>query len=100
MTDPETSPLPPKLPLFLRILHVVIIVNFVVNIAYASYQVFGVLAPEGSAGLPLFGAAQSLDFEHMVTRRLYASEAWISISGLAIYLAITEYLPRLLRPRA
>ena len=38
-----------------------------------------------------------MTFEQMTVRRLYASEVWISIAGLAIYLAITEYLPRLLR---
>ena len=90
----------PRLPKFLRVLHWVLIVNFLLNIGYGSYQVFVVLAPQGSAGLPLFGAASSMAFEDLVVRRLYAAEVWISIAGLSIYLAITEYLPRLLRRRA
>jgi len=96
MANPEPSGDAPRLPVFLRALHWVLIVNFVINIVYGSYQIFVVLAPEGSAG-PLFGAAHSMPFEQLVIRRLYASEVWISIAGLAIYLALTEYLPRLLR---
>ena len=30
-----------------------------------------------------------------MTRRLYASETWIAIVGLSLYLAITEIAPRL-----
>ncbi len=83
-----------KLPLVLRILHWVIIVNFVVNIFYGGYQVFVVLAPGDAVG-PLFGNATTMSGDLLIARRLYAIEVWISITGLAIYLAITEYLPRL-----
>lgn len=76
-----------------------LIINFLLNMVYGSYQVFFVLAPEGSSGMPLFGAASSMEFEDLVIRRLYAAEVWISTAGLAIYLAITEYLPRLMRRR-
>ena len=77
-----------------RILHVLIIVHFGMEIAYAGYQVFFVVRPEGVVG-PLGAAARDLPFEMMVTRRLYAIESWIATAGLAIYLAITEMLPRL-----
>ena len=84
------------LPTFLRILHWVIIVNFVLQIGYGFAMVFFVVTP-GTAG-PLAGAAADIPFELMTTRRLYASETWIAITGLSIYLAITEILPRQLRP--
>ena len=42
---------------------------------------FFVVTPEGTTG-PLFGAASTMPFELMVTRRLYASESWIAIAGL------------------
>ena len=76
--------------------HVIIIVNFLFEIGYASYMIFSVLAPEGGGG-PLFEQAKTMPFEQMVTRRLYAVECWIAIAGLAIYLAITEIGPRLYR---
>ena len=99
MTDQTPPPLP-KLPPALRVLHWVLIVNFVLQIFYGAYQVFFVLAPEGSTGLPLFGAATTMDHELMLIRRMYASEVWIAIGGFSVYLAITEYLPRLIRARA
>ena len=77
----------------LRLLHWVIVVNFAIEILYAQYQLFVVFRPEGVSG-PLFGAAQSISHELMVTRRLYAIEGWIAVTGLALYLAITEFLPR------
>ena len=85
-----------RLPRLLRVLHWVIIVNFALNIFYGAFQVFVVLAPEGSAGLPLFGAARDLDPQVLMIRRLYAIEVWITIGALCIYVALTEYLPRLL----
>lgn len=81
-----------------RILHWVILVNFALNIAYGGYQVFFALAPEGHVG-PLFGAAVKMDPELLMIRRMYATEVWISIAGLAIYVALTEFLPRLLGHR-
>jgi hypothetical protein len=31
--------------------------------------------------------------EVILKRRLYAIETWIAIAGLAVYLALTEFLP-------
>ncbi len=78
-------------------LHWVIIINFLIEIVYAGYMVFTVLAPDSGGG-PLFERALEIPFEHMTTRRLYAIECWIAIGGLSIYLAITEIAPRLRRP--
>ena len=78
---------------FWRFIHWLIIINFVIQIAYASYMVFFVVAPPEGSG-PLFASADTFPFEKMVTRRLYALECWVAIGGLAIYLAITEIAPR------
>jgi hypothetical protein len=78
--------------------HWFIIVNFLVEIVYASWIVFVVLAPEGASG-PLFGAAATLPFELVAKRRMYAQETWLAIAGLAVYLALTEIGPRLRRYR-
>ena len=83
--------------LLLLTVHYIIIVHFLIEIAYAGYMVFTVLAPESGGG-PLFEKALEMPFEQMVTRRLYAIECWIATAGLAIYLAITEIAPRLRRP--
>ncbi len=71
-----------------------IIINFAVQILYASYMVFFVVT-NGSSG-PLFGSAQSMPFEQMMVRRQYAMECWIAIVGLSLYLAVTEILPQCL----
>ena len=76
-----------------RGIHWLIIVNFVAQIIYTGVMIFFVVTPEGTTG-PLFGQASEMPFELMVTRRLYASESWIAIAGLSIYLAITEIVPR------
>lgn len=94
----ELNDTPPKKSLLrtgLYALHWIIILNFVVEIAYAGYMVFSVLRPEGGAGGPLFERALEIPHEHMVTRRLYAMEFWIATAGLAVYLALTEIGPRL-----
>lgn len=83
----------------LLVIHWAIIANFVVEIAYAGYVVFAVLAPPGHSG-PLFEKALEIPHELMVTRRLYAIEFWIATVGLAIYLALTEIGPRLKAQRA
>lgn len=83
-----------RLPIGLRIVHWVILGNFLVQMAYASYMIFFVVKPEGMTGA-LMGRAAELPFEMMVTRRLYAIEFWIATAGFAIYLALTEILPRL-----
>ena len=85
-------------PRIWQILHGFIIMNFVIQIAYAASMVFFVVTGDTGSG-PLFGGAAQLPFELMMTRRMYASECWIAISGLAIYLAITEIYPRTQRPR-
>ena len=81
----------------LTFLHWIIILNFLFEIGYAGYMIFFVIVPEGGGSGPLMGRATAMPFEQMVTRRLYASECWIAISGLAIYLAITEIGPRMWR---
>ena len=83
---------------FLLIIHYIIIINFALQIFYGAFQVFVVLAPGGQTG-PLFGAATSLNYEAMVIRRLYAIETWIAITGLSIYLALTEINPRMKKLR-
>jgi len=79
--------------------HWAIILNFLIEIAYAGYLVFAVLKPPGIDG-PLFDKALEIPHELMVTRRLYAIEFWIATAGLAIYLALTEIGPRLRAQRA
>ena len=74
-------------------LHWLIILNFIVEILYASYMVFVVVAP--AEGGPLGARAMEIPFEMMTTRRLYATEFWIATGGLSIYLALTEIGPRL-----
>ena len=92
--------LPKKAGLMIwRVLHVLIIVNFLAEIFYVAYMVFFVVAPHGGIG-PLGKAAAEFPFETMVTRRLYAIEGWLAIAGLSIYLAITEIAPRFLRSRS
>ena len=85
------------LPTCLRLIHWFIILNFAIQIAYGSYMVFVVTAPEGVSG-PLWAAASQMPFEKMVTRRLYAAETWIAIVGLSLYFGLTELLPRSLTP--
>ena len=85
------------LPKFWRAVHAVIIVNFLVQIIYGTYMVFFVVTGGGIG--PKFGAATEMPFEPMMVRRAYATETWIAIVGLAIYLAITEILPRRLNSK-
>ncbi|MBT6176397.1 MAG: hypothetical protein HOI23_04050 [Deltaproteobacteria bacterium] len=79
----------------LQLLHWFIIINFAVEIIYANYMIFSVFSP--AEGGPLFDRAATFPIEMMVTRRLYAVEAWLAIVGLSIYLAITEIRPRMHR---
>lgn len=74
------------------LIHIAIIANFLIEMVYAAYLIFVVVAPPG--GGPLGARAADFPFEKMVTRRLYAMEFWQACSGLAIYLAITEVAPR------
>ncbi|MGC9350138.1 MAG: hypothetical protein ACP5JG_18505 [Anaerolineae bacterium] len=76
-----------------KIIHWVLIVIFAGQMAYGYYMVFFV----GSHPLPLFGQASDMPAEELVLRRLYSIETWLAIGGLAIYLALTEVLPRRLQ---
>lgn len=76
---------------WLRVLHWVIIINFALGILYGSYLVLFVF---GEGGLPLFRRVTRTPLELIVKRRLYSVEIWVAISGLSIYLALTEILPR------
>jgi len=78
--------------MWLSAIHFIILANFLIQMGYAAYMVFVVVAPEG--GGPLLGAANEFPFEKMVTRRLYAIEFWIATGGFSIYLALTEIVPR------
>lgn len=88
-----------KLPWVLRILHWLIIINFVLGIVYSMNQIFVVLAPEGDSVRPLGKLAMNMDIDKLLLRRLYALECWLEMGGLSLYLAVTVYLPRLLRLR-
>jgi hypothetical protein len=83
----------PRLPAWLTVTHWVLILNMVGQIVYISWQVFVVLQPEGTFG-PVFGAAKTMDPALFAARRAYAVEGWLAFIGLAIYLAVTEVLPR------
>lgn len=85
-----------ELPVWLRAIHWFIVINFALQIFYGSYMTFFVVRPEGVSG-PLWGAASGLSHEMMMARRLYASETWVAIVGLSLYVAVTEILPRQLR---
>lgn len=82
-----------RLPLGLQIVHWAIILNLVVQVAYGSFQVFYVLQPKGVVG-PMFGHAMEIPFELMMARRMYALESWVAFLGLALYVGLTEILPR------
>ena len=73
-----------------RVLHRAFIAIFVAQMVYGYYMVFFV----GGNPLPLFGQATEMGAEDLVLRRLYSIETWLAIGGLALYLALTEILPR------
>ena len=81
-------------PVWLWIVHSGILINFLLQMGYAAAMVFLVIAPE-TAG-PLWENAHTFPFEKMVTRRLYAIEFWIATVGFALYVGLTEMLPRTL----
>ena len=76
---------------WLRILHWFIIINFLIEIFYGFYMVFFVV---GGGRWPLMARAIETPMEVILKRRLYSIEVWVAISGLVIYLALTEFLPR------
>jgi len=78
---------------WLRVLHYVIIINFIVEIGYGIYMVFFVV---GGSRWPLLARAVETPIEVILKRRLYGIETWVAIAGFAVYLALTVFLPRLL----
>jgi len=74
-----------------RVLHWILILNFLLQIFYGVYMVFFVV---GGSKWPLFARAVDTPVQVILKRRLYAVETWIAISGLSVYLAITEILPK------
>ncbi|HHO49983.1 MAG TPA: hypothetical protein ENK18_03715 [Deltaproteobacteria bacterium] len=76
-----------------RVLHGIIIGTLALESLYAGFQVFIVLQPEGMVGPLLFGATE-VPLELLIVRRMYAIEAWLAFAALAIYLGLTEVLPR------
>lgn len=77
-----------------RFFHFLIIVIFVTEILYGIYMVFFVI---GGRRWPLFAEAVNTPIEVILKRRLYAIETWIAMTGLGIYVAVTEMLPRLVK---
>lgn len=80
----------------IRWLHWSIVAGLLIEALYCWFQVLVVLAPHGPPA-PVFWEARRLPFELLVERRLYAIEGWISAGTLALYLGVTEVLPRRLR---
>ncbi len=74
-----------------KIIHRLLIFNFVVQVLYGFYMVFFVI---GGSRYPLFMRATQIPVEVILQRRLYAIETWLAMVGLALYLAITEVIPR------
>lgn len=73
-----------------RVIHYLIITNFILEIVYSITMVFFVI---GGGKWPLLRRAVQTPVEIILKRRLYAIEAWIAIGALCIYLALTVYLP-------
>lgn len=74
-----------------KILHWFLIALLLTEGVYGFYMVFFVV---GGSRWPLFNRAVDTPVEVILRRRLYAIEAWIALGALAIYLGITEMLPR------
>jgi hypothetical protein len=79
---------------WMRALHWFIIINFLAEIFYGQYMVFFVV---GGGRWPLMTRAVDTPIEVILKRRLYGIETWIAIAGLAIYLALTVFLPQQLK---
>ena len=90
---PVAQPFAERLPAWLVAIHWFLILNLAIQCGYATFQVFWVLQPEGTFG-PMFGHAMGLDPDLMMARRMYAQEGWLAFVGLAVYLGVTEVLPR------
>jgi hypothetical protein len=74
-----------------RILHWFLITILLAEGFYGFYMVFFVI---GGSKWPLFAKAVNTPVEVILKRRLYAIEAWVALGALAVYLAITEILPK------
>jgi hypothetical protein len=74
-----------------RTIHRIIILNFSLEIFYGFYMVF---FAAGGVDYPLFRRATETPIEIILRRRLYGIETWIAITGLSLYLAVTEIYPR------
>ena len=79
---------------WMRIIHWVIIINFLTGIGYGMYMVFFVV---GGSRWPLMASAVDTPIEVILKRRLYALESWIAIVGLVVYLALTVFLPSIIQ---
>jgi len=77
---------------WMRVLHWVIIINFIIEIGYGMYMVFFAV---GGSRWPLMARAVETPIEVILKRRLYGIETWIAIAGLAVYLALTVFVPRI-----
>ena len=77
-----------------KVLHWFIIINFVLGIVYGFFMVFFAV---GGGRYPLWMRAIDIPVEVILKRRLYAIEAWVATSGLAVYLALTELVPRFMK---
>lgn len=75
---------------WMKFLHWFIILIFILEIGSGLYIVFSVV---GGSRWPLMARAVETPIEVILKRRLYAKETWIAIAGLAVYLALTEFLP-------
>jgi len=75
---------------WMKFLHWFIIFIFILEIGYGFYMVFFVV---GGSRWPLMAKAIETPIEVILKRRLYAIETWIAIAGLAVYLALTVFLP-------
>jgi len=78
-----------------KIIHRLILLNFLLEIMYSFYMVFFVI---GGGKWPLMNRAIETPLEVILKRRLYAIEAWIAVAGLCVYLALTELLPQKILP--
>jgi len=78
-----------NLPWGFRAAHYFFILMFVTECFYAGFQVFVVLG-----GGPLFMRAASIDPDILMARRMYAIEGWLALGGLALYIGLTEVVPR------
>lgn len=79
---------------WMKFLHWFIIFIFILEIGYGFYMVFFVV---GGSRWPLMAKAIETPIEVILKRRLYAIETWIAIAGLAVYLALTVFLPIILK---